>query len=71
MHTRDGGKPNLKDLPYSPPMGPKGMSNNSVGLGGTNYGCCGTQGKHSLDATTSGSPGNGGANHGNSPTQRG
>lgn len=43
--TRDGGKPECKDIPYSPPQGPKGQSNNGPGLGGTNHGNCGTQGR--------------------------
>jgi|HubBroStandDraft_2_1064218.scaffolds.fasta_scaffold63475_3 hypothetical protein len=42
----NGGRMEKKELPYSPPVGPKGQSNNSPGLGGTNHGCCGTQGKH-------------------------
>jgi len=41
----NGGQMEKKDLPYSPPVGPKGQSHNSVGLGGTNHGCSGTQGK--------------------------
>lgn len=41
-----GGVMEKKELPYSPPVGPKGQSNNSPGLGGTNHGCCGTQGRH-------------------------
>lgn len=40
-----GGDIKPKDLPYSPPIGPKGQSHNSVGLGGTNHGNAGTQGK--------------------------
>jgi hypothetical protein len=60
--TRDGGKPMMRDvMNYSPPQGPKSMSNNSVGLGGTNIGCCGTQGMHGAPgARSSGSPGLGG-----------
>lgn len=42
--TRDGGKPEKKDLPYSPPVGPKGQTR-GPGIGGTNHGNCGTQGK--------------------------
>lgn len=35
-----------KDLPYSPPQGPKHQSNLGPGLrGGTNHGNSGTQGK--------------------------
>lgn len=42
----NGGQVEKKELPYCPPVGPKGQSNNSPGLGGTNHGTCGTQGKH-------------------------
>lgn len=45
--TRDGGKPNVKDLEYCPPQGPKGQSNSGPGLGGTNHGSSGgQQGRH-------------------------
>lgn len=40
-----GGVTEAKPLPYSPPVGPKGQDNRGPGLGGTNHGCCGTQGK--------------------------
>lgn len=40
-----GGEMKAKELPYSPPVGPKGQMHNSVGLGGTNHGTAGTQGK--------------------------
>lgn len=43
--TRDGGKPEVKPLPYSPPVGPTSQSHQGPGLGGTNHGNCGTQGK--------------------------
>jgi hypothetical protein len=45
-NTKDGGKPVKKDLPYSPPVGPKGQSHTGPGLGGENCGTCGTQGRH-------------------------
>lgn len=46
-NTRDGGKPEVKPLPYSPPQGPKDQSREGPGLGGTNYGPCGgQQGRH-------------------------
>lgn len=41
-----GGVCDPKPLPYSPPVGPKNMSQPGPGLrGGTNHGNCGTQGK--------------------------
>ena len=43
--TKDGGKQEVKDLPYEPPQGPKGQSHEGPGLGGDNHGNCGTQGK--------------------------
>ena len=42
----NGGQVECKPLPYSTPKGPMGQGHNSVGLGGTNHGCTGTQGKH-------------------------
>ena len=44
--TSSGGKQDPKPLPYSPPKGPVGQSHNSPGLGGTNHGQCGSQGRH-------------------------
>jgi hypothetical protein len=67
--TRDGGKPNVSQIPYSPPAGPKGQSHNAPGLGGTNFGNC--QCMDDGKPMSSGSPGIGGMNHGKSPTQRG
>lgn len=43
--TRDGGKPNVKDLEYCPPQGPKGQNDKGPGLD-TNHGTNGTQGRH-------------------------
>jgi hypothetical protein len=40
----NGGCQTPKELPYSPPTGRAG-STNGPGLGGTNYGTCGTQRK--------------------------
>ena len=40
-----GGVKEAKPLPYSPPTGPKGQMRQAPGLGGTNHGNCGTQGK--------------------------
>jgi hypothetical protein len=45
MATKDGGKPVVKETPYSPPCGPTNQMRNAVGLGGTNHGTAGTQGK--------------------------
>jgi len=42
--TSNGGKPEVKPMPYSPPVGPKGQTT-GPGIGGTNHGNCGTQGK--------------------------
>jgi hypothetical protein len=41
----NGGKQEVKPIPYSPPTGRAG-STNGPGLGGTNYGCYGTQSKY-------------------------
>lgn len=40
-----GGCQEAKPLPYDPPKGPTEQMRRKVGLGGTNYGNCGTQGK--------------------------
>lgn len=42
----NGGQMQKKELPYCPPVGPKGQGNNSPGLGGTNHGNKVCQGKH-------------------------
>lgn len=68
--TSDGGKPNVKPAPYSPPKGPTNQSRESPGLGGTNYGNCGSQGSYTTPSRESGSPGLGGANHTNKGSQR-
>lgn len=44
--TNDGGKPEVKPLPYDPPQGPTSQTQQSPGLHGTNHGQCGTQGTH-------------------------
>ena len=42
--NKKGGEMEKKQLPYSPPVGPKGiMDSQSPGLHGTNHGNCGTQ----------------------------
>lgn len=45
LGTNDGGKPEKKDLPYDPPVGPTTQIRQGPGLGGTNHGKSGTQGK--------------------------
>lgn len=42
----NGGQQKPKELPYSPPVGPKGQMDSGPGLHGTNLGCYGTQGKY-------------------------
>lgn len=42
----NGGQQSPKELPYSPPVGPKGQMNQGPGLHGDNHGCCGTQQKY-------------------------
>lgn len=41
----NGGKQTPKPIPYSPPKGPTGQMKQGPGLGGTNHGNCGSQGK--------------------------
>lgn len=41
----NGGQQSVKQMPYSPPKGPTANMERKVGLGGTNHGSCGTQGK--------------------------
>lgn len=42
----NGGQCDPKPLSYSTPVGPNGQMRQGPGLGGTNHGQCGTQGKH-------------------------
>ena len=56
---------------YQPPQGPIGIGRNSVGLGGTNYGNCGTQGERSPRGGESGSAGLGGDNEGMGSNRKG
>lgn len=45
--TSGGGKPEVKSLPYSAPVGPSNINDSkSPGLHGDNCGPCGTQGRH-------------------------
>lgn len=55
--TSNGGKPDVKPMPYSPPKGPTNQSRESPGLGGDNYGNCGSQGSYHGPSRESGSPG--------------
>lgn len=42
-----GGHMPVKEIPYSPPVGPTTFSHQGPGLANhTNHGTCGTQGKH-------------------------
>lgn len=70
-----GGVLEAKKLPYSPPVGPIGLGNNSPGLGGTNVGNAGSQGKSSLTGDGgAGAPGIvrlGGENEGEEGSQHG
>lgn len=62
-----GGITEGKEMPYQPPVGPKGiMGNESPGLGGSNHGI--TNGPDN-GGSHSGSPGIGGTNHGNCGSQ--
>lgn len=43
----NGGQMPVKDIPYSPPVGPKGIGDpKSPGIHGSNHGNNGTQGRH-------------------------
>jgi hypothetical protein len=68
-----GGCTEARDvMGYAPPVGPIGISNNSVGLGGTNVGNAGSQGKSSLTGDGgAGTPGIGGQNEGEEGSQHG
>lgn len=44
QRATNGGQCQPKPLPYSPPVGPKGQTH-GPGIGGTNHGNAGTQGK--------------------------
>lgn len=41
-----GGQQQVKEIPYSPPVGPTPHMERGPGLHGDNHGTCGTQGKH-------------------------
>lgn len=56
-----GGVKSSRDvMDYQPPCGPTSIGNTKVGLGGTNYGNCGTQGPKGLRQGESGKAGLGG-----------
>lgn len=61
----------LNSLRYSPPQGPTSLGKNSPGLGGTNYGNCGTQGEKPARGGESGSVGLGGDNEGMGSNRKG
>lgn len=42
----NGGKMEVKEIPYSPPQGPTSQMQQGVGLHGTNHGNAVCQGKH-------------------------
>lgn len=67
--TRDGGKPNVRDVRnYATPTAAVQHRQKS-GLGGNNLGNSGTQGPKGGYGKESGSPGLGGTNHGNDPSE--
>lgn len=59
MSTKDGGKPQVKPLRYSPPQGPSSQSHQGPGLGGDNHGT----GQSGTSEHMSGSPGIGGTKY--------
>lgn len=60
MSTHDGGKPNVKPIPYSTPQGPTNQMHQGPGLGGDNHGC----GMDGSSEHMRGQPGIGGTNKG-------
>lgn len=73
MLTRDGGKPNVKPLPYSSPRGPTDQMRNRPGIGGANHG--NKQSSIQVESASdpgefTGRPGIGGSNHGKTGSQR-
>lgn len=70
----NGGRMPVRDvMDYQPPTGPIGINRVGVGLGGSNYGCCGTQGNHHgvRGDGAGGSPGLHGENRGMGTNRKG
>jgi len=59
-----GGVMQARDVnAYQPPQGPTSIGNRGPGLGGDNYGNCGTQGPKAIHRAEGGSPGLHGMKH--------
>ena len=70
--TRDGGKPNVKQLRYATPQGPIGQQRNTPGISDDiepRYGMGGEALHERGEREFTGSPGIGGTNHGNKGSQ--
>ncbi len=71
--TRNGPEPHRDVRNYQPPVGPMGISKEGPGLGGNNYGNCGTQQRSSIAPRESGMPGisHNGSHHGHGTNRKG
>jgi hypothetical protein len=58
-------------MDYQPPQGPTNINNRQVGLGGDNYGNCGTQGQKAIHRAEGGSAGLHGKDRGMGTNRRG